>query len=86
MTTLSTAEQAIDLDALVDEVARTHKPVEIRSKNGGTCVLLSDAQWRGIEEALYLKSIPGVWEAIIEGANAPHDKCVSIEEIGWTIN
>ena len=84
MTTVSTAKQAIDLDALVDKVARTHKPVKIRTSTG-TGVLLSDEDWRSIQETLYLKSIPGVWESIVEGKKAAHDECFSPEDIGWTI-
>ena len=84
MTTVSTAKQAVDLDALVDRVARTQKPVKIRTPKS-TCVLLSDEEWRGIQETLYVKSIPGVWESIVEGMKASHDECFSLEDIGWTI-
>ena len=84
MTTISTARKAIDLGTLVDRVARTRKPVKIRTPKSA-CVLLSDEEWRGIQETLYLKSIPGVWESIVEGKKASHGECFSLEDIGWTI-
>ena len=84
MTTVSTAKQTVDLDALAGKVARTNKPVKIRTP-AGICVLLSEEEWRGIQETLYLKSIPGVWESIEEGKKAAHDECFSLEDLGWTI-
>jgi len=80
MTTLSTAKQAIDLDALVGKIMRTKKPVKIRTKNG-TCVLLSDEEWRGIQETNYLKSIPGVWESIVERGNDPDSEFVDADTV-----
>ena len=81
MKTFST-EQTANLDALVDNVARTKKPVEIRSKNNA-CVLLSAEEWRGMQETNYLKSIPGLWESIQEAANAPDSEFIKEEDFVW---
>jgi len=84
MTTVSTAKQPVNLDALVDKVARTKKPVKIRSsKNIG--VLISEEEWRGIQETLYLQSIPGVWESIIEGMKAPLSEFVDADSVEWDV-
>jgi PHD/YefM family antitoxin component YafN of YafNO toxin-antitoxin module len=84
MTTVSTAKQAVNLDALVDRVARTQKPVKIRTPKS-TCVLLSDEEWRGIQEKLYLQSIPGVWESIVEGMKAPPSDFVDADSVKWDV-
>ena len=84
MTTVSIAKKAINLEALVDQIARVHIPVKIRTPKS-SCVLISDDEWRGIQETLYLKSIPGVWESIVEGMKAKPEECFSLEDIGWTI-
>jgi len=84
MTTVSTAKQPIDLDALVDKVVRTQKPVKIRTPKN-TCVLLSDEEWRGIQEKLYLQSIPGVWESIVEGMKAPPSDFVDADSVKWDV-
>ena len=81
MTTVSTIQE-INLDALVDKVTRTKRPVKIRGKNS-VCVLLSDEEWRSIQETNYLKSIPGVWESIQEAANAPNSEFIPEEEFVW---
>ena len=34
-------------------------------------MLVSEEDWRGIQETLYLISIPGMRESILEGLNTP---------------
>lgn len=65
---------------LVDEVKETHRPVQIVGKRN-SAVLVSEEDWRAIEETLYLTSIPGVRESIKKGLKTPVEKCD--EEPGW---
>ncbi len=44
-------------------------------------VLISEDDWRAIEETLYLSSIPGMSESIIEGIKTSIDECD--EELDW---
>jgi PHD/YefM family antitoxin component YafN of YafNO toxin-antitoxin module len=44
-------------------------------------VLVSEDDWRSIQETLHLLSIPGMRESIREGMNEPVDECG--EEPGW---
>ena len=80
MTTLSASEARKRLYKLVDEVKETHKPVQIVGKRS-SAVLVSEEDWRAIEETLYLTSIPGIRESIKKGLKAPIEKCD--EEPGW---
>jgi antitoxin YefM len=80
MTTLSASEARKRLYNLVDEVKETHVPVQIIGKRS-SAVLISEDDWRAIEETLYLTSIPGVRESIKKGMKTPVDKCS--EEPGW---
>ena len=82
MTTVSTARQTVNLDALVGKVTRTNKPVKIRTPEG-IGVLLSDEEWRGLQEKLYLQSIPGVWESIVEGMKAPLSDFIDADSVEW---
>ncbi|TDA63820.1 MAG: type II toxin-antitoxin system Phd/YefM family antitoxin [Clostridia bacterium] len=68
---------------LIDETIISSEPVQITAKKGSV-VLVSEADWRAIQETLYLLSIPGMRESIIEGMNTPVSECV--EDIGWDIN
>jgi PHD/YefM family antitoxin component YafN of YafNO toxin-antitoxin module len=44
-------------------------------------VLVSEADWRAIQETLYLLSIPGMRESIRKGLETPVRKCAA--EPGW---
>jgi len=68
------------LYGLLDEVATSHEPVRISGKRNNA-VLVSDEDWRSIQETLYLLGIPGMRESIIEGLNTPVEECA--EEPGW---
>ena len=66
MTTVSATEARKRLYALIDEVGQSHEPVQITGKRGNA-VLLSEDDWRAIQETLHLVSIPGMRESILEG-------------------
>ena len=55
-----------NLYALIDEVGQSHQPVQIHGKRGNA-VLLSEDDWRSIQETLHLLAIPGMRESILEG-------------------
>ena len=57
LTTLSATEARKRLYALIDEVGDSHEPVQITGKRSNA-VLLSEDDWRAIQETLHLVSIP----------------------------
>ena len=80
MTTLSTTEARKCLYSLVDDVAASHDPIQIVGKRN-SAVLISDEDWRAIQETLYLTSVPGMRESIQEGLKTPVDQCSG--ELEW---
>ena len=66
MTSVTATEARKCLYALIDEVGQSHEPVQINGKRGNA-VLLSEEDWRAIQETLHLVSIPGMRESILEG-------------------
>ena len=80
MTTLKASEARTKLYRLIDEAAASHEPVLIAGKRNNA-VLVSEEDWRSIEETLYLLSVPGMRESIVEGMKAPLSKCR--KEPGW---
>ena len=80
MTALTASEARKRLYNLVDEVKETHQPIQIVGKRN-SAVLVSEEDWKAIEETLYLVSIPGMRESIKKGLKTPLDKCS--EEPGW---
>jgi antitoxin YefM len=74
MTTLTATEARKRLYNLVDEVKDSHEPVQIVGKRN-SAVLVSEEDWRAIQETLYLMSIPGIRESIREGLQTPIEEC-----------
>lgn len=80
MTSFSASEARKRLYNLVDEVKETHEPVQIVGKRN-SAMLISEDDWRAIQETLYLVSIPGMRESIREGLNTRIAE--TSEEPGW---
>ncbi len=80
MTTLTATEARANLYKLLDEVADTHEPILITGKRANA-VLISEGDWRAIEETIYLLGIPGMRESIVEGLNTPVEECDA--EVEW---
>ena len=80
MTTITASEARARLYGLLDEAAESHEPIQIRGKRH-SAVLVSEDDWRAIEETLHLVAIPGMAESIRKGMKTPVDKCSS--DPGW---
>ena len=81
MDTLSVTEARSRLFRLVDETAETHRPILITGQRNNA-VLISQEDWNAIQETLYLNSIPGMTESIIEAMATPPDED-SYKELEW---
>jgi antitoxin YefM len=60
---------------VIDEAITTHEPICITGKNGNV-VIISEEDWRSIQETIYLATIPGMREKILKGLSTPLDECV----------
>jgi antitoxin YefM len=80
MTTLSASEARARLYGLLDEAAVSHEPIQIKGKRH-SAVLVSEDDWRAIEETLYLLSVPGMRESIRKGMKLPAGRCS--KDAGW---
>lgn len=74
MTKVITASQArSDIYNLIDETAQSHEPIIITGKRHNA-VMVSQEDWKAIEETLYLTSIPNMAQSIIEAMSAPESE------------
>jgi len=80
MTTIKATEARAKLYKLLDEAAESHEPIQITGKRTNA-VLISEDDWRSIQETLYLLSIGGMRESIRKGFKTPVEKCS--EKPGW---
>jgi len=80
MTSMTATEARRRLYALLESVADSHEPIQIAGKRH-SAVLVSEADWRAVQETLYLLSIPGMRASIRRGLKTPVEKCYA--EPGW---
>ncbi len=65
---------------LVDDASDSHEPIQITGKRSNA-VLVSEDDWRAIQESLYLVSMPGMRESIRSGLTTPVSKCA--KKLDW---
>ena len=82
MNIITASEARANLYRLIDESAASHHPVFIKGKRN-TAVLVSAEDWASIQETLFLTSIPGMRESILEGMKAPRSEFVQESELDW---
>ena len=80
MTSLPVTQARSKLYQLLDEAADSHEPIQITGKRSNA-VLVSEDDWRSIQETLYLISMPGMRDSIRKGMAEPLKK--SARELKW---
>jgi prevent-host-death family protein len=80
MESLTATDARARLYRLIDETADSHEPVVIIGKRN-RAVLISEEDWRSVQETLHLLSVPGMRESIRDGLAAPVEQCSS--ELDW---
>lgn len=80
MAIINATEARTKLYRLIDQTTISHEPIIITGKRGNA-VLISEEDWRSIQETMYLLSIPGMRESIREGLATPVENCK--EDIDW---
>ncbi|HHX12991.1 MAG TPA: type II toxin-antitoxin system Phd/YefM family antitoxin [Clostridiales bacterium] len=79
MKTVNATQARQDIYNLIDETILNSTPIQITGKRGNA-ILISESDWKAIQETLYLTSIKGMEESIVEGLNTPIEEC---EELDW---
>ena len=74
MTSLSATKARATLYTLIEHLQGGQDPVLITGKRGNA-VLVSEEDWRSVEETLFLLSVPGMRKSIRSGMREPVSKC-----------
>jgi len=80
MTVLTASQARANLYRLMDQAAESHQPIVITGKRS-SAVLVSEEDWRAIQETLFLLSVPGMRESIRDAMAEPLDE--SARELTW---
>ena len=80
MTTFTATEARNNLYRLIDQTTQSHEPIVITGKRGNA-VLLSEEDWRAVQETMHLLAISGMRESIRDGLATPLEECQ--DEVEW---
>jgi prevent-host-death family protein len=80
MSSINITNARKDLYKIVESVNESHEPIHITGKKS-SAVLIGEDDWKSIEETLYLSSIQGMRESIIDGMKTPIEKLES--DLDW---
>lgn len=70
MATMTASQARSSLFRLLDQAAESHEPIQItgRRHNG---VLISEEDFRAIQETLHILAVPGMRESLLRAKKAP---------------
>lgn len=71
-----------NLFGTIEQTIKFNEPVNISTKSGNA-VLISEDDYNGLMETLYLLSIPQMKEKILEGINTSLTDCIPEDEVQW---
>ena len=80
MTTITASEARANLYRLIDEAASSHQPLLISGKRNNA-ILISEDDWKAMQETVFLLSIPGLRESIRKGMEESIDACD--QDLDW---
>ena len=83
MTSISVTKARQSIYKILNDVNENSEPITITNTNGKNAVIISDDDWKAIQETIYLNSIPGMAESIREGGETPIEECVPEDEVDW---
>lgn len=75
MNTINITNARANLFQLVSDVNKGFNPVNIINNKGENAILLSESDWRDIEETIYLNSIPGFVDSIERAKKDNKETC-----------
>lgn len=80
MNIYTTTQARAKLFHLIDETNHTHEPIYIKGKRGDA-VIMSKEDYESIQETLYLQSVPGLADKILEASKEPIEECLDHKDV-----
>lgn len=70
MATLTVSQARGNLFKLIDQAAESHEPIQITGRRHNA-VLISEEDFRAIQETLHILAVPGMRKSLLRAKNAP---------------
>lgn len=67
---------------LLKQTIKFNEPINISTKDGNA-ILISESEYMGLIETLYLTSSPEIKNKLLKGKNTPKEECLSEDEVEW---
>ena len=83
MTSISAAKLRQNIYKILNDVNENSEPITITNTKGRSAMIISEDDWKAIQETIHLNSIPGMAESIREGDETTIEDCVPDDEAGW---
>ena len=77
MTSISITKARANLYQTVSDVNQYSEPITITNNRGKNAVLVSEDDWLAIQETLYLNSVPGMTQSILDSRAEDVSECTS---------
>ena len=78
MTTTNITQARTNLFKLAERVVNYNDTINVTTKDG-SFVMMSEEDYNGLMETLYLYSIPGMQKSIQEGIDTPLEDCAELD-------
>jgi PHD/YefM family antitoxin component YafN of YafNO toxin-antitoxin module len=82
MTTVTATNFRKNIFSLLSETINYNTPLHVTTKEG-SAVVLSEDDYYALQETLYISSVPGLRETIIEGMSETIEECVPLDLNEW---
>lgn len=81
MKAINVTQARANLFQLIASVNANSEPITLTNSKGKNAVLVGEDDWNSIQETLYLMSIPGMRESLLEASKEPLEECAT--ELDW---
>ena len=71
-----------EIFGLLEQTIKYNELINVNTKDGNA-VIISEEDYNGLMETLYLSSIPGMKEKIVEGLKTPLEDCIPEDQVEW---
>jgi len=71
-----------NLFGMLEQTIKFSEPINISTKDGNA-IVLSEEDYNGLMETLYLSSVSGMKEKIADGLRTPLSDCLPENEVEW---
>lgn len=83
MPAISIADAKKNFYKICDEVNDASSPILITNDNGRNCYLIGEKDFNAILETVFLNSIEGLSDSIINEGNTSYDETTNIDSLDW---